>query len=277
MKIEEILIKDLESLVKVVIEVKNHFQGQVWWRGQGCYGWKLSPSVVRNNGGYEYEQNAIFRFKQRAPSRYPNTPADSDNLGWLFLMQHHRLPTRLLDWTESPLFAAYFATAKDEKTKDDDGALFALSPYLLNQKQVGVYGVLSPNDGRAVLAAKKAFDRGAKDVNYVVGILPSEVHIRVMVQLSVFTLHGSGLLLDDLPDKDSFLFKFRISRESKDDLKGQLKFLGVRESNLFPDLDHLANETSALRFQPPPNTDNMTGKDEIHPHIDWRDEFGSST
>ena len=276
MRIEEKPIKDLESLVYAVLEANNHFQGQVWWRGQGRYRWDLSPSIVRSDGGHEFEQNAIFLFKQRAPSRYPNTPAESDVFGWLFLMQHHRLPTRLLDWTESPLFACYFAV-EGEETKEDDEALFALCPYLLNQHQIGEYGVLSPNHEKSVLAARKAFDRRADDVNFVVGILPSETHIRLMVQLSVFTLHGSGLLLDELPDNDSFLMKFNIPHDSKGFLKKQLKFLGIRDSNLFPDLDHLAKETRSLRFRPPPKTGKTEGKDEISRLNDWRDEFGSST
>ena len=76
-----------------------------------------------------------------------------------------------------------------------------------------------------------------------------------MVQLSVFTVHGSSLFLDAMPDTDDFLVKFTIPHESKDILKEQLKYLGVRESNLFPDLDHLANETKSLRFKPPPVSD----------------------
>ncbi len=264
MAIEEKSIKDLKSLVNTVLGVNKRFNGQVWWRGQGCHSWNLSPSVARarSRGGYEYEQNVITRFKQRAPSRYPYTPAVDDIFGWLFLMQHHRLPTRLLDWTESPLFACYFAI-EGENTKDDDASLFALSPYLLNQSQIGISELLLPHAEKAINAARKAFDRNFNDVDYVVGLLPSETHIRIMVQLSVFTLHGNGRPLDDLPDKNNFLLKFHIPKKSKALLKEQLKYLSVRESILFPDLDHLANETKALIFRQPPKTEHSTSKDDF--------------
>jgi len=45
--------------------------------------------------------------------------------------------------------------------------------------------------------------------------------------------------------------KFKIPKKAKNDLKSQLKTMGVRESNLFPDLDHLAKEIKSLRFRKP--------------------------
>ncbi len=274
MIIQEYSIDDIKALVNAVLETNKRFQGQVWWRGQGYYQWHLSPSVTRHEGGYEFEQNSAFRFMRRAPSRYPQTPDESDVFSWLFLMQHHGLPTRLLDWTESPLFACYFAI----EPEDDAGALFALSPYRLNQYQIGEYGVLSPSHEKAMLAARKAFDSNASDVDYIIGILPSETHTRLMVQLSVFTLHGSGLPLDERPDNDEYLVKYRIPHNSKSKLKEQLKFLGVRESNLFPDLDHLADETKKLRFSQPPNTGKPNGIDEfLQDNDDWRNMSESST
>lgn len=276
MKIEEKAIDSLEALSSAILDINGRFQGQVWWCGQGCYDWRLTTSVSRIDGGYEYEQNAIFRFMRRAPSRYPNPPDENDILAWLFLMQHHRSPTRLLDWTESPLFGCYFAV-ESEETKEDDGALFALCPYLLNRQQIGEYGVLSPHHEKSLLAAKKAFVKNAQDVNYVVGILPSETHIRLMVQLSVFTLHGSGLVLDQLPDSDGYLVKFKISHDAKPLLKEQLKFMGVRESNLFPDLDHLANEIRTLQFRQPPKADKESDGNGPSKFDSWRVEYGSST
>jgi hypothetical protein len=247
-------ITDLNSFIGSVLEISNEFKGQVWWRGQSCYSWSLAPSVARNknSGGYHYEQNIIKRFIQGAPSRYSTPPPYDDNFAWLFLMQHHGLPTRLLDWTKSPLFACFFAV-REKNYANEDGALFALSPYKLNQDQIGEYGVISPGDSRAVDAINSAFNDNVEDVNYIIGIVPPEIHIRIMVQLSVFTLHGNHRSFDKLPRIDNFLYKLLIPKENKDQLKNQLKQIGVTESNLFPDLDHLASDIKELVFDNPLN------------------------
>ncbi len=257
MTVSDIKIEDIESLAKAILYANERFKGQVWWRGQRCSNWKLLPSVFRREGGYEYEQNVILRFQQRAPSRYQNIPRLDDWFSWLFLMQQYRLPTRLLDWTESPLVACYFSIEEqknkleDQGYKAQDGTLFALSPYLLNRAQVAENGLMMPEDDRSIRAIRKAFVSDAQDADYVIAVLPSEVDIRMMVQLSVFTIHASGSSIDELAERDDFLLKFEIPAASKGHLKEHLKYLGIRESNLFPDLEHLAKETSALSFNPP--------------------------
>jgi len=46
--------------------------------------------------------------------------------------------------------------------------------------------------------------------------------------------------LDQLEDANSFLHKFTIPANAKEILKRDLYNIGIRDHNLFPDLEHLA-------------------------------------
>ena len=63
----------------------------------------------------------ITRFKQNALSFLDRPP--SNEWEWLLLMQHHSLPTRLLNWTENPLVALYFVVKESLRRRAASGAL----------------------------------------------------------------------------------------------------------------------------------------------------------
>lgn len=248
-------ITDIASLNSAIRRANSNFDGQVWWRGQRDYEWTLTPSVYRSHAEYD-EVSGILRFQNRAFSRHPEVPPKSDRSSWLFLMQHYRLPTRLLDWTESPQIAAFFASEVHEcheefpeSIDDSDGALFALSPYKLNELKAGEDGLFMPEDDQAKLLIAPAFDRGAKDVEKVIAIRPTEVDVRLMVQMSEFTLSGYNIALENLSRTNDFIMKFRIPSEIKVELRKELKELGIRLSSIYPDLEHLAEEIRALAFK----------------------------
>jgi FRG domain len=56
---------------------------------------------------------------------------------WLALGQQYGLPTRLLDWTDNPLVACYFAV---EELREDEGVIYAYQ----NQSYIEVENIQSP-------------------------------------------------------------------------------------------------------------------------------------
>jgi hypothetical protein len=122
-------------------------RGQVvWFRGQPRWGDKASeddpydlvPGVYRKDTFGSHDERQIgLAFRLLAKSRYPNCPDMTDFASWLFLMQHYRLPTRLLDWSASPFVALFFAVEERRyipgyRGDKFDADIFALRPVVLN-------------------------------------------------------------------------------------------------------------------------------------------------
>lgn len=106
----------------------------MWFRGQSDYSWGLVPSVQRKDGmGKNYEQYISTNFMIHTMRLNSNAPQRYDRASWLTLMQHYGLPTRLLDWSESPLVALYFALSSNKNAKTD-AAVWVLNPMKLNKK-----------------------------------------------------------------------------------------------------------------------------------------------
>lgn len=274
-------IEDVQSLIGAVTTANDRFGSQVWWRGQRNSSWHLDPSISRQPHNARSEQSLVARFRHKAPSRHPKVPPSNDRAGWLFLMQHFRLPTRLLDWTESPLVACFFAAQADPAmeehrsvVRETDGALFALSPYRLNDSQINRPVLLLPDDPEPIASINRAFDRDLPESTKVLAVRPSEVDVRLMVQLSVFTLHGGAIAMEDVQRHESFIIKWQIPAASKKMLRKELKALGVRASSIFPDLEHLATDVASTRFKEPGKGHGDAGHDV--PDDDWHGGEDSS-
>lgn len=245
-------INSVVDLVNQAIATHAMYQTRVWWRGEPALAdpktnrtWKLAPGVYRvTNGGVRYEQNIFRLFRQRAQTRHSNCPSDTDSAAWLFFAQHYRLATRMLDWTESALFATYFAV---REYPEQTASVYALSPYLLNHYQITSDTLVEPHHEEARKVIGDAFS-GATTSDKVVALAVPEVDIRMMAQHATVTAHGTPTPLDQLPNHDKFLTRFLIPAERKKIIQDQLEMLSVYKSNLFPDLDHLAEELNPMRF-----------------------------
>jgi hypothetical protein len=232
-------IQEFNGFLAAVQETYRKFGHQPWWRGQAVEEWGLVPGVFRIDRGPRYESNIAQKFAQRAPTRYDNCPAAGELAPWLFLMQHYRLRTRLLDWSESPLVALHFAVASDDHPTST-GALWALDPYRMNESQIREPGILQPGQPAAAELIRHAFGDSAPSSDRILALVAAEVDPRMMVQSAAMTIHSSGAPLETRPSADSFVIKFPIAPHAKAILRTWLERLGVRERALFPDLEHLA-------------------------------------
>lgn len=218
-----------------------------WWRGHAKAEWKLQAQVFRREGPSSQEYALMGHFVSRAPSRSIRPcPGGNDYFGWLFLAQHYGVPTRLLDWSENPLVAAYFAVLDDP---NDDGCIWALGTRGLNET-FGVTADLVQIRGSAVREIAESAFTGIKpsDEREALAIDGQESDPRMLAQMSKFTIHSSRTPLEQVPTSADWLRQFVIPKAAKARIRKQLSAFGIRRSNLFPDLDSLATELKATFF-----------------------------
>jgi hypothetical protein len=238
----EIKITDLGRIIEVANPTTLGFNfDQAFWRGHGVAEWLLRPHVFRR----DFNERALMGyFQMRAPTRsHARTPEPHDYFGWLFLAQHYGLPTRLLDWTENPLVALYFAV-EGEGERDKDGCIWALWPCKLNDD----HDLVAIRGSKAIELARAAFVEGTKCDDVIVAIDGREIDLRMLVQIGRFTLHTYPTAIEHLPGSAAWLRKYIVPKERKQRLRDQLAVMGIGRSNLFPDLPNLAAELRGTRF-----------------------------
>jgi len=218
-----------------------------WFRGQGNATWSLTPSIARNTTYLAGELTTIKLFKQQARPHLATLP--SSEWEWIFLMQHYRAPTRLLDWTERPLVGLYFAIS-DENQDNEDAALWFLDPVALNRHSGHRRAF-----GKDILAfdIDNALDQYLPDqvnarltmLDPVAGIGPWNSS-RMVAQAGTFTImHANAVPVDTVGDANH-VWRMIIPAGSRAALREELALLGVTEGMIFPDLDRIALGTRRL-------------------------------
>jgi hypothetical protein len=193
--------------------------------------------------------------------------ADED-WDWYFLMQHHGVPTRILDWSDGALVGLHFAVRVPPVGPPPEHALvFVLEPYRLldflkslpyyeNAKgRWKEYCQANPAEGLSFNEWDRAYlpsdEEDQKDILLPpVPLLSDAIQTtrRIAAQRSRFMIFGTeASWMSDLVDRpDAPIQILRIRAASIPSIRHELRDAGVTESVIFPDLDGLGRELSQV-------------------------------
>jgi hypothetical protein len=203
------------------------------------------------------EQRFITRFRQRSLPFWPEGYPQKD---WehLFAMQHHGLPTRLLDWSENALVGAYFAADHDPAmcpcgTGACVPTLWALDPITFNRQNPRLDGY---GEAVSILAtsdhAIEPWEPGIDDTAFApwpIAMYGTHNSTRIASQQGTFTVNGkkpdpleSAPAVTETEEVVLQRIEIHCDREA---ILSDLSVLGLRRSAVFPDLVGLAVELSS--------------------------------
>jgi hypothetical protein len=227
----------------------RRFRSPFAFRGLSRIDHSLSSSLVRLAGGRaapgRLEMALLRNFRKYAHTE--GTHADSI-WDWLALAQHRGLPTRLLDWTYSPLVALHFAT----ETPEDftiDGAVWCVNFVEANKRLPSRLKRIMTNEGSETLTVDMLstfpsfaqFDALARKP-FLVFMEPPAIDRRILNQFALFSLMSSPTAEMEawLHEHPELCRRIVIPAGLKWEIRDKLDQANINERILFPDLDGLS-------------------------------------
>lgn len=227
---------EVNSIEEYIDSIRNFYNTEgtatvrkIFYRGQSSCDYKLIPAIGRGiwEGASEFENYIPFEqdLIQRIKIEYPEKFHDANPIDELALMQHYGLPTRLLDVTENPLVALYFA-CKNNSNKNGEVFVF--------------------NSGMNAEVYSSYDEEIMKRRNSVAFVRAKKYSNRQKIQQGLFMWFPDDLL--NGIEKNENIYPYisgiiKVPKNRKEYFLEDLKMIGISEKTLFPDnLDKCCEE-----------------------------------
>lgn len=272
------LIENVSSYVKDISGMRQRNMNHIlYFRGHSRLSYELLPGIKRSRSWMENENRMYQELIIRCSQDFAQCQS---HLDYLVEMQHYGLPTRLLDITENPLVALYFAccgsrdsvgevivlqteTASTKYARSDTAAILAALPVFDYAFQAKLYelcmnGVPEEQDGEYLqYAAKLAGEVKSKNPGFEprirkkdllshVFIMPLRSNPRIMKQDGSFILcglgdgRGEGNSLRTLRYREESGKKLIFIVKNKENILRELDLFSINKASLFPEIDDVA-------------------------------------
>jgi hypothetical protein len=235
------------------------------YRGHGIASYQLAPEVFRyiNTTQKSFihpywvtEEQILSDFISDA-CRYLRDIPEDDIATWLEISQHFGLPTRLLDFTENPLVALYFACAT---APDQTGTVWILNEGTYKEKVYSLTPAVQGLTDRDIIMriiAEKHADHPT--IQYPWIYRPNYREERMHTQSSIFMIWGScekpleSFLSqenyiaedDDSTQHTKIACRIQLPAAHKSTLLKQLDLCGINEKFIYPGLDGIGKYYNA--------------------------------
>ncbi|MET3978829.1 hypothetical protein ABIB62_001399 [Mucilaginibacter sp. UYP25] len=237
-------------------------ESTLWFRGAGRASYPLSPSLHRHatisegDKIIDLEIDLVDRFKQRSVPFLSKSIDKQNDWEVLFFMQHYGMPTRLLDWSESPFVSMYFALTSApyelnarKRVYKEDCCVWVLDPVSWNQHSLKDFTY-----DKGILSVENHFADSYKPRTPFANIREKPIAIfgthnspRIVAQRGVFIVFGKSTTPMDQAYVDySFpqdcLLKIVFPQAKIQHLVESLTSIGITDSVIYPDLEGFSKE-----------------------------------
>ena len=258
-------ITSVEGLIRKVFKITSEPSEVLFYRGHSNrIEFKLKPSLNRNKGWIAQEQSLVNDLLSSNPADFRD---DRSMFEKLVRMQHHSLPTRLLDITSNPLMALYFACCENPayggeviifkikrsriKYSDSDTvSCIANVSRLTNKERFMIDTALPKSDFNASSPIMRLhhFIKEEKpyftdvivpgDMNKILCVRPKRSNLRIASQSGAFLIFGLDAVLPETGSAEIKIERVAISAKAKRKISDELETLNIHRGTVYPSIEN---------------------------------------